>query len=410
MSGREEQRIADPENTLIPGRGTGSNARAPRLVNLLLVVLSVSAALVALEVILRLTQPARPVRREPQVKYIHVPRDPLVGRVSDYHYLLPNQRGYHFGAPVSVNALGLRNPPVQLEKPPGAHRILALGDSHTFGFAVENRETWPQLLQDRISLSTAKATGQIEVINAGIEGLSLAQEVQFLRERLLQLKPDVVVLAYYWNDMPMDGGPFDPLDGDPVPPSKAPVADQGEERATGALQRIGDYTRRALKGSHLFYSVVQRIPYLQLVVFPADETRWKRALLEGRTSKRIEASWSSVERGLAELHDLGEQEEFQLLVLAIPLFEQMVSRSPSLESYQAQLSRICKRHGIRFLDPLEAIRALNPSYPKHFIPFDGHPNGLIYEVIADEVFKFLRRERLVRSRPQVEYPTVVWAG
>src|SRR5439155_640014 len=48
---------------------------------------------------------------------------------------------------VHINALGLRGPEIARTPPPGRTRILALGDSMTFGYYLEEGETWPARLE-----------------------------------------------------------------------------------------------------------------------------------------------------------------------------------------------------------------------------------------------------------------------
>jgi lysophospholipase L1-like esterase len=342
----------------------------------LLSACSVLVTLILLEIALRLVQPARPQRLDPQVHYIHVPCDPAVGRVSDYWYLAPNQDSYTFEAPVHSNALGLRNRDVSLERTSKSYRILTLGDSHTFGYAVPEEQTYPRLLENKLRQS---APGQsVEVINAGVEALSIEQEVQLYEERLVPLKPDLVILTYYWNDMPMVGAPDEPWsDGaEMIPATMNPQATSWSPPHEGGFRGL-------LKRSYLLYNIVQRVPYLLMNVYPTNETQWKRATLEGRTSARIQASWTFVERRIARLNADAVKNDFTLAILVVPLFEQMLSDNYPNAAYQTKLAQIGRAQHIEVIDPLPEIRASKPSYPRNFIPFDGHPNGLIYSVMAN---------------------------
>jgi lysophospholipase L1-like esterase len=352
--------------------------------NVSLSICSVLFALVLLEIALRLVQPARPTSLEPKVRYVHVPCDPAVGRVSDYWYLAPHQDAYSLDAPVHSNALGIRNPEVASERTSGSYRIVALGDSHTFGYGVSEEQTYPRLLENRLRKS---APGQsVDVINAGIEALSVEQEVQLFEERLVPLKPDLVILTYYWNDMPMVGLPDEPwsdraamipatMKPQAAPPSNVTGSPDGE--------RFSEHARRLLKDSYLLYNIVQRVPILQMRLYPTNETQWKRATLEGKTSARTQASWTFVESQIARLKTDAVENNFTLVILVVPLFEQMISDNYPNAVYQTEIARIGRAHDIEVIDPLPEIRGSKPSYPRDFIPFDGHPNGRIYAVMAN---------------------------
>ncbi len=95
---------------------------------------------------------------------------------------------------VSTNELGLRNPSIR-EKG-GRLRILAIGDSTTFGQYVEDGETWPAQLQTMLDGDGTRA----DVVNAGLIGASSFQGLSYLLKRGFDLKPDIVIATYGFND------------------------------------------------------------------------------------------------------------------------------------------------------------------------------------------------------------------
>ena len=75
-------------------------------------------------------------------------------------------------------------------------RILALGDSTTFGLGVEDRKTWPAMLQKQL-----RATGMdVDVVNAGVPGYTAFQGQRFMQERGFALQPDLVIVTFGFND------------------------------------------------------------------------------------------------------------------------------------------------------------------------------------------------------------------
>ncbi len=89
------------------------------------------------------------------------------------------------------NALGLRGAEITPEKPAGVYRIVALGDSATYG-ATELEESYPawlqQILRDDYGLS------QVEVINAGAHGYNTWHTLTNFEFRILELDPDLVIV------------------------------------------------------------------------------------------------------------------------------------------------------------------------------------------------------------------------
>jgi lysophospholipase L1-like esterase len=99
-----------------------------------------------------------------------------------------------------VNAEGLRGPEARASKPPGARRIAVLGDSIAFGYWVAEGDVFPRQLE-RV-LNEVRGRGPaVEVLNFGVPGYNLDQEIEALRARALAFSPDVVVLALCLNDL-----------------------------------------------------------------------------------------------------------------------------------------------------------------------------------------------------------------
>jgi lysophospholipase L1-like esterase len=96
---------------------------------------------------------------------------------------------------IETNSLGLRHPELG-PKPPGADRVLVLGDSITFCDYVAFEDSYTARLGDAL-----EATGRdVEVINAGLPGASTVDELSHYLEIRDAVEPDTVLLAMYLND------------------------------------------------------------------------------------------------------------------------------------------------------------------------------------------------------------------
>ena len=103
-----------------------------------------------------------------------------------------------------INAAGLRGPEVGEEKPPGVRRVAVLGDSIAFGYWVAEEDSFARQLE-RLLNAGRPAGPRVEVLNFGVPGYNLEQELEVLRARVPAFAPDVVVVALCLNDLE---GPF----------------------------------------------------------------------------------------------------------------------------------------------------------------------------------------------------------
>jgi len=93
---------------------------------------------------------------------------------------------------INYNNEGFRDYEWQLKKEKETHRIIALGDSMTFGIGIKNQERFTNLLN--------KKSNKIEVLNFGIGGFSTKDQLNVYRNIASKYKPDTVIIAYYSND------------------------------------------------------------------------------------------------------------------------------------------------------------------------------------------------------------------
>jgi len=99
-----------------------------------------------------------------------------------------------------VNRFGLRGGEVDLRAEPGVTRILAVGGSTTFETQVTADErAWPAQLQER--LGEALPGSRFEVLNAGMEGYAVFDNVIRLQLELFQFEPDVIIMLSGHNDV-----------------------------------------------------------------------------------------------------------------------------------------------------------------------------------------------------------------
>lgn len=106
-------------------------------------------------------------------------------------------------ANVRTNSCGMRDREHSIIKQPGIFRIALLGDSFTFGWGVEQSQTFAARMEEALNRGLQKP--KFEVLNFGVPGYSTFQEVARFEERALDFAPDAVVVFFVENDY---GPPF----------------------------------------------------------------------------------------------------------------------------------------------------------------------------------------------------------
>jgi hypothetical protein len=103
---------------------------------------------------------------------------------------------------IRINSLGFRGPEFPVEKPKDVFRICVLGDSFIEALQVDEPDTFCSQLGTLLN-QTVKQTEdsarafQYEVINCGVSGYGTAQQLLLMKNYVLPLKPDLVLLAVF---------------------------------------------------------------------------------------------------------------------------------------------------------------------------------------------------------------------
>ena len=102
---------------------------------------------------------------------------------------------------VRYNKYGYRDYEYSLKKPAGVFRVLVLGDSQTFGSGIKDLEdTWVKKLEAKLQKDGRNSS--IEVLSISGPGWNSDTHLYELFKNGLKFNPDLVILAYYHNDIP----------------------------------------------------------------------------------------------------------------------------------------------------------------------------------------------------------------
>jgi lysophospholipase L1-like esterase len=123
------------------------------------------------------------------------PRNTCLQRSADLGVELSSSCSGRLAATVfRTNGVGLRGPEVHDD---GSYRILAIGDSCTWGYQVGDAETYPAVLQ---RLLDGRAAGRYQVLNGGVPGYTSLHGLRWMFAHGLALAPRIVIVGFGFND------------------------------------------------------------------------------------------------------------------------------------------------------------------------------------------------------------------
>jgi lysophospholipase L1-like esterase len=306
---------------------------------------------------------------------------------------------------ILTNAEGVRVSPQ--DSPPAGRlpRVLALGDSFTFGVGVEEEETWIERLRAHL----AESGIAIETINGGVPGYGAKDEVDLFERHLRKLKPDLVILAAYMaNDM---------LDSSPA---SLTVEVRGEDGAIilgGHEPTVLDWLNYH---SNLFLLVKNSMPRdldhrlrkalgfrTRTFVFDTittEMTAYKRTLPAG-----ARAGLEATDQAYARLVELTRGSGIALVAMIFPehitvdpafwkarfQFIEQDDADYDSDAPRRRFAALFEKNGIPYVDMTDAVAAVEATGKHLYHPVDTHFTAAGHEVVARELANFLRANGLL---------------
>ncbi len=262
---------------------------------------------------------------------------------------------------IDTNSLGLRDLEFDVQKAPNEYRVLALGDSMTYGMGVRLDLSWPQVLEARLREELARP---VEVINAGFAtaGSDPSSYHVWVRDNGIHFEPDLVLVGLCLNDIDV---------------------------------RIGMLTYRAVPLEPVLGGVSLALDHtVQLV----RQYRARQRMTDFRS--RIEEDspmWRGTREGLLALRDALRPRGVPLVVCVFPMLSQLEPELYPLRPVHELVTSFCADNDIRTLDLLPAFLAYDGDEQDLWAhPSDQHANDVGHAIQARVIHEYLQRERLLR--------------
>jgi len=280
-----------------------------------------------------------------------------MGRLSDNrllgYELKPN---YHSGI-YKINNYGFRGKDIDIKKGKETFRIVAIGDSITFGTRLNERDIYASLLES--SLKKGDLDRHFEVINAGVGGFSIWQYLEGYKWRVKPLLPDLVLVGICQNDFDVIG----PLSVDFF----------GMVRGD-----IGAVTRKSLLDNLAIYRVLSnRIKMYSL-------TREKGQDAVKTIAPRLSKNWAVGSAPLKELVKITREDNVPIVFVIFPYRFQIKENDSHSDD---EFIKFMKDNSLLYIDLLDGFR--NNSQELYLKGDYIHPNELGHKITADLIYKFL---------------------
>lgn len=330
-----------------------------------------------------------------------------VGNTSLYR---PNATMYLLWTPIpytiKTNSLGFRGPEITMPKPADTCRIIALGDSITDGFYVENENTYPYQLEQILRNEGKK----VDVVNAGRGWSAIDVEFEMLRRFCMPLQPDLVVLTFVSNDIEELRGKdresllkHDVLVAEPVESSEWLLFGRtalGELILDSSLRtRFEKYrhnramlskkemdTRYSVPGGDKFTKNAHY--YLEYLSKRFDGIAYHEKFNE----KQLQTI-NNYLYCLEQVNHYCKTNHLRLLFVYYPDYAEIYLPERKFP-ISGMLEAACAKQEIPFLNLLPAFRK-EQGKVLHLAPLDFHPNPEGNRVIARTIAEFLKEKQLL---------------
>ncbi|MEW6207779.1 MAG: SGNH/GDSL hydrolase family protein [Acidobacteriota bacterium] len=293
------------------------------------------------------------------------------------HAYKPGWSGYHAGGKVHINSVGWRGKEFSIEKPPDTIRLLGIGDSFTFGRAVDDEDIFLVKLE---AMLNSDAGARYEAINAGHENVNTVKELRYFKEKeMLKLRPDVVVLGFT-------------------------VHNDAQIVKNRTLYRR--YRRRA--------SLPLRMSESEWFKDMADSVRLARVLRAGiewayhdqltevyyqivlSNYEDDSRSWNACREALLGFQEICLANKVPLIVALFPVYTRELDQT--YKDYPEGFRRVHDklksvfegREGVTVVDMLDTLADSGLTINEIRVPIDGHPNRVWHEIVARKLYETIK--------------------
>ncbi len=302
-----------------------------------------------------------------------------------------------FNTMVAISSQGLRDREYSLQKPEGVYRVAIVGDSFTFGFGVEQNETFTEILEKSLN---GRGNKRYEVMNFGVSAYGTEQEYLVIRKKVLTFNPDMVIVAFYLNDVKenVKYNLFSVEDG---------MLKQAETKPVTSIQRLRNFISWHSHLYSLFYfSVIERDALSSLLIRShiinapvADPgVDFDKLIYARNKSEEYDLAMSKTVMLLKEMHGELTRMNVSFAIMLIPTKEQvydqemtkfliqrgLLAKDIDRTKVQRNISNALQKESIPIIDMLGPLRE-HADEDRLYFPIDGHWTPRGHDIAAQEL-------------------------
>ncbi len=279
------------------------------------------------------------------------------------------------------NVFGFRSRHEEVHKPPGVFRIVALGDSFTWGDKIaETDSTWPAILET--TLARDGGAERIEVISMAQRGYTTANEAELLERLGWQFDPDLVLIQFFANDALPSGPDFQSVGGEWLCPqhSLVPARFRTELVERSAIIAFLEVQYNALRSSRPCY-----LQFHQLY-------------------NSSSATLAEFQSALAAIGDSARERGTPTLLLLFPFLApgEWTVESYPLRPVHEQVTSMARAQGLWVVDLVPNFVAEGGDWRRWWATrYDSHPNSQAQRLVADVLAASILGSGLLAQGPEV---------
>jgi lysophospholipase L1-like esterase len=255
------------------------------------------------------------------------------------------------------NSMGLRDKEYRIDH--GTYRILAIGDSFTYGYQLKEQNSWPRLAEKYLWDCGYK---DIEILNGGRPGSDTKWQLDFFSKFTVKYKPDMVIIGFVIND----------------------CTDVCQNCKAVELKKKLDKFIKSRKSKYSSYL----LNYIKLMYLKRKLTEETVRMYSVYYDKNLQ-EFQDCKNAFLGFKELAKKNNFELIVVICPVLYELNNRFPFLEIHK-KINNFLSLHGIKCYD-------LTPEYYGYkdtklwLRSDDSHPNKIANQIAGKRIAEIIKQ-------------------